>query len=557
VVNGVSIDTLTNVYVTGNANSLDFPTTAGALQSGSYGGDAFVAKFNSSGSMIYSTLLRSVSGNGNAAAIAADPSGAAYITGMNIGYITNAGAPGVVQQAPIGAFVGKLHPAGCALLYGTSLNPIDPGSRAIGTSIAVNSSGVAYVGGYADDNQAKYLLVNPLQPFMTTMQAQGFGFISEIDPSGSSVLLFSPLGGSQLDNVNALTLDSKGSLYVTGMARSQDFPATNALQPACVACQNISGNSFGATAFVAKIDSAAATGVSLTRSSLLFGAAPVGSTLTQVQVIGLENNQSVPLNIQNLTLSGAGYLILPILSYCSGTIAPHTGCVVALQFQPTAEGPAPGTLTITDNGPGSPRSIALIGSGSASFSLSENPQQNGQLVKGAASVSYFVNINGVINTPLPTGSVQLACSGNGAVTCVFNPPSISIGTPSVLTIGNLAAVSGDSLTLTIIGTLGAQSASLPLQITLSDFSISGPHARLTVSAGQSAIFNGFTISPINGLTSTVSFSCSNLPLHAACQFSPPAVTMDGTDPVGTTLTVTTSSSSLIGLRPQLRFPPIT
>jgi hypothetical protein len=556
VVNGLALDPSGNVYVTGNATSLDFPTTPGALQTGSYGGDAFVAKFTSSGTVIYSTLLRGLSFASNAAAIAADPTGAAYVTGTNIGYAVNPNSPGVIQQPAGGAFVGKLHPSGCALLYGTSVNPIDPGSRTIGTSIAVDTSGAAYVSGYADNNQANFTLVNPLQPLMVTTQAQGFGFITEIDPSGSSVLFFSPLGGSQLDNVNAITLDSNGGLYATGMARSQDFPASNALQPACTACQNVLGNSSGATAFVAKIDPAVATGVSLTRSSLIFGSVPVGSTLTQIQAVGLENNQSVPLNIRNVALNGAGYLQLPILNYCNGAIAPHTGCVVALEFMPTTGGPAPGTLMITDDGPGTPRIITLSAFASASFSLSDNPQQNGQLIKGATTVNYFVNINGVSFTPQPTGSVQLACSGNGALTCVFNPPSVPIGTPSVLTVGNLGAINGDSFSLTLTGTLGTQAASLPLQVTLADFSMTAPPAPVTVAPGQPATFSGFTISPINGLRGNVSLSCSNLPPHTACQFSPSIEVLDGTDSVGPTLTVITSTSSLIILRPQLRFPPV-
>jgi hypothetical protein len=227
-----------------------------------------------------------------------------------------------------------------------------------------------------------------------------------------------------------------------------------------------------------------------------------------------------------------------------------------LEFLPTTGGPAPGTLTITDDGPGSPRIIALSAFASASFSLSENPQQNGQLIKGATAVNYFVNINGVSFTPQPTGSVQLACSSNGALTCVFNPPSVPIGTPSVLTVGNLAAINGDSFSLTLTGTMGTQAASLPLQVTLADFSMTAPPAPVTVTSGQPATFNGFTISPINGLRGNVSLSCSNLPPHAACQFSPLIEVLDGTDSVEPTLTVTTSTSSLIVLHPQLRFPPV-
>jgi hypothetical protein len=83
---GIAVDVDGNAYVTGETTSIDFPTTAGAFQPAFGGGridggDAFMAKLNSTGSaLIYSTYL----GGGGVEygfGIAVDASGHAYVTG--------------------------------------------------------------------------------------------------------------------------------------------------------------------------------------------------------------------------------------------------------------------------------------------------------------------------------------------------------------------------------------------------------------------------------------------------------------------------------------------
>src|SRR5437016_654718 len=113
---GIAVDAAGNAYVTGDANSSDFPTTPGAFQPTGRG-PAFVTKLNGTGSALaYSTYLGN--GNGNASAIAVDAAGNAYVTGIaGPNFPTT---PGAFQPTFGGgfsdAFVTKLDPSGSALV---------------------------------------------------------------------------------------------------------------------------------------------------------------------------------------------------------------------------------------------------------------------------------------------------------------------------------------------------------------------------------------------------------------------------------------------------------
>jgi hypothetical protein len=160
--NGIAVDSLGNAYVTGETFSTDFPT-ANPFQPSSLGlPDAFVTKFNLSGSLlVYSTFL----GGGfreEGKGIAVDSSGNAYVTGstsstnfptVNPLQADNAGGPGGDD-----AFVTKINPSGSALIYSTYHGGSSYDS---GNGIAVDTLGNAYVMGQTDSNNLP--LANPFQ----------------------------------------------------------------------------------------------------------------------------------------------------------------------------------------------------------------------------------------------------------------------------------------------------------------------------------------------------------------------------------------------------------
>ncbi|MFZ3266279.1 MAG: chitobiase/beta-hexosaminidase C-terminal domain-containing protein [Terriglobales bacterium] len=83
-----------------------------------------------------------------------------------------------------------------------------------------------------------------------------------------------------------------------------------------------------------------------------------------------------------------------------------------------------------------------------------------------------------------------------------------------------------------------------------DYQVSVNPSTLTIVAGQSGTAT-FTVTPLNGFDSPVSFACSGLPSEAVCGFNPTSVTPTDGNPATSTLTVTTTAAgaALRGSKP--------
>jgi len=147
--NGIAIDTIGNAYVTGRTNSANFPTKTPFQGPGGWD-DAFVSKFDASGTaLIYSTYL----GGGSddiGQDVAVDTAGNAYVIGWT--WSTNFPLQNPLQSNNAGridVFVTKFSATGTALIYSTYLggsnDDVYQDDRLLG--IAVDTAGSAYITG--------------------------------------------------------------------------------------------------------------------------------------------------------------------------------------------------------------------------------------------------------------------------------------------------------------------------------------------------------------------------------------------------------------------------
>ncbi len=230
--NDVAVDGADNAYVTGSTLSTLFPTTPGAFDTTQNGGqDAFVTKFDASGSsLLYSTYMGGT-GTDGAAAIELDANARAYLTGFtnSTGFPTTAGAFDTSYNDDGDAFVTKLNSAGSALAYSTFLGGTGVGGTGYdsGSGIAVDGTGSAWVTGRTDS------LVFPTTAgaFDTIYGPVGDAFVTRLNAGGSALRYSTYLGGSSggtggTDQGSGIALGAPGDVYVTGYTTSSDFPTT-------------------------------------------------------------------------------------------------------------------------------------------------------------------------------------------------------------------------------------------------------------------------------------------------------------------------------------------
>ena len=237
----VAVDSAGNAYVTGGTVSLDFPTTAGVVQS-SYGGtgncksatdftcgDIFVTKINATGSaVLWSTYLGGTDKEA-AAAIAMDTASNVYVAGNthSANYPTTATAFQRVLKGNTDAIVTKLNSTGSALVYSTYLG----GSvKELIFGLALDSSKNAYVAGNTTSSDFP-TTAGSFQIVCTSCPA-GSAFVSKLNSTGSALVYSTFLGGSTASLGAGIAVNSAGNAFVTGETIDTDFPTKNPIQAA-------------------------------------------------------------------------------------------------------------------------------------------------------------------------------------------------------------------------------------------------------------------------------------------------------------------------------------
>jgi hypothetical protein len=111
-----------------------------------------------------------------------------------------------------------------------------------GFSIAVDSSGNAYVTGYTLSTD--FPTANPLY---ATNSSGTDAFVAKLNADGSALIYSTYLGGSGQDVGYSIAVDPSGNAYITGYTLSTNFPTANALYAANGGYEDV---------FVAKLNAA-------------------------------------------------------------------------------------------------------------------------------------------------------------------------------------------------------------------------------------------------------------------------------------------------------------
>ena len=196
--NAIAVDGAGFVYVAGNSSATwGSPVTVNA-HAGK--GDAFAAKLNSSGALLWNTFMGS-SDLDSGYAIAVDGSGNVYVAGRS--NATWGGTATVHGHAGhYDAFAAKLNNSG-ALLWNTFMGSTDIDE---GYAIAVDGAGFVYVAGSSIETWG-----SPVRAYTWSYDA----FAAKLNSSGA-LQWNTFLGSPAIDYGNAIAVDGSGNVYVAG-----------------------------------------------------------------------------------------------------------------------------------------------------------------------------------------------------------------------------------------------------------------------------------------------------------------------------------------------------
>lgn len=229
----VAVDAAGNAYVTGTTGP-GFFISSGALNQVAAGSisnisDVFLAKFDPTGTLLYSALLGTAdpqNGGGGPigpTAIAVDSAGDAYVAGqagtvwpITSGAYLNQIAGTNPYAAP---FVMKVAPDAKSVVYSTYL---DYAYKVAGISILAN--GNLFVTG----NGASATYPTTSDAYEAN-SGNGTAFLTELNASGSALVYSTMVCGGDCQ-VNGMSVDSKGNIWLAEQTSNPKFPLLNPLQ---------------------------------------------------------------------------------------------------------------------------------------------------------------------------------------------------------------------------------------------------------------------------------------------------------------------------------------
>lgn len=190
-IQGVTVDSSDNIFATGSVKA-----TTGSTA------DAYVAKYDSAGNMIFSALVGGTAEDVGMVVCVDNANGVFYVTGYTLSPTFN-GSPTPANNGPSSAFLLQLDSTSGAILR-TSLHGVAGYTVNFG-GLALDSTGALWVTGYANS------------PTYEGQTSQGSSDViaQKFSPSGAS--LFAKLLGDPGNNYGTnIASDTSDNVYITG-----------------------------------------------------------------------------------------------------------------------------------------------------------------------------------------------------------------------------------------------------------------------------------------------------------------------------------------------------
>lgn len=286
-----------------------------------------------------------------------------------------------------------------------------------------------------------------------------------------------------------------------------------------------------------KLSGAGQGAIALVSAEALNWASQTVGTTSTAQTVTLQNGGNIPLALNGLAVHGPFHL----QSDCGTALAPGAQCGLEVAFAPSAPGAASGTLTISDNAPGSPQVVDLNGTGMGPIAQASASQVSfGVQLVGTQSAPATLSLSNTGNAPLTLGSAQASGGFSASPNCAAPLPpggSCTIGIQFAPT--QAGAASG---VLRLVDNAGEQTVAL--SGTGGDLNLApGSGGDWSVASGQSAS-GGIVLTSVDGYADAdIAVNCTQAPAPATCAVLPEKVALAANGQAQVNVVIYTQSGS--------------
>lgn len=515
-VNAIAVDSTGSAYITGYDYTQALPvTTPNLCASGCSVG--YITKFDPTGStLVYSTYL-ATDIDAYPQSVLVDASGDAYVLSQSGGgdsrQLVNPIETFNNQQD---LFLQEIDPTGSIQLFSTFLGGYGtdyPGG------IALDSSAAIYVTGYTNSSDFPVTAA----ALQNTLGGNYDAFVSKIGTASAPAVAISPslvqfsirpVGSVSQPNTSLLRNMGSAPLTISSLTTTGDFSETDNCGSGVAAASTctftvtfsptapgprygsimIQDDGAGSPHFINLVGNGATAVADLTPASLSFPSLQINQT-SSAQTATLTNNGNATLVISNIAISAA----YAQTNTCPGSLGIGSSCTFSITFTPTAGGASNGTLSITDNAPGSPHTVALSGSGYVTTAtVAPSSLAFGNQTLGTTSSAQTVTMTNTGANPIAVSAVAVtgdfaetdnctsapvAVAGSCTIHVTFSP-TVGGSRSGTLTISDNAQGNPHTVTLSGTGLAGVAQLSAP-SLTFTASTVGTPSSAQTITVTNS------------------------------------------------------------------------
>lgn len=449
----IVLDSSANAYIAGFTTSSDFPTTPGAFQS-----SCLLSGTGACNAALVFKLVAAASVETVPSVISFGPQLLNTASGAQTATLTNNGATSltITSITPSGDFAVAITGTTCS-----TSTPVAVGaSCAIAVTFTPTATGARSGAVTIADNATN-------TPQVVTLTGTGTSSLVTLAPA--SLTFSQSVGSTSVSQQVTLTNTGAATLNITSIAVSAPYAETNtcgaSVGPGLNCKINVtfaptkSGSANGTLTItdsapnspqtITLTGTGVASAVTLAPTSLNFNSENIGVT-SAAQSVTVTNSGNATLSAINVTLTGTNAGDFKIsANTCGASLATGTSCTIMATFTPMPSSTASRSamLSIADNAPDSPQSVALSGMG-ADFTTAASPTSASVSAGRSATFSLTEASVGGFNSAValactaPTGFLGSCTVSPASVTPSGTTPGTATVTVSTLAPAGLAPVSG-------------------------------------------------------------------------------------------------------------------